>query len=401
MNSVRKNWIFFAVVVLLCMFAAIKVIWASVSKPNTPINLVLKEQNLDSPIDEFSVPLPLTYHASSSDSERKLLSLLHEILDGNMDAAQRTAVNLTAKYPNFQLAQIIKADIYNARIGKTSMLFSVDNSSGHPAYPHLADLRTELLRRINAIRVRPDFDTWPAELIDFNPNSPYAVVVDATKSRLYLLRKSIAPDGPPELVLDFFMSVGLAGIGKEFEGDNKTPLGVYRILQRRSSSELPIFFGTGALTLDYPNIVDRYLGRTGHGIWIHGSPPETMVRSPEASEGCVVLSNADMSALLDIEGIIGAPVIISESVSWLSSKAQSIRRSAALEYFQSWLKNSNFGELNSKQVGFQRWADRNGNDYLVATVLDFNGHDIMRFFFEYADNEFKLIRSIPRLSARS
>lgn len=336
----------------------------------------------------------------ASEPERKLFLAMQKIVDGDIQSANDIALELTTKYPNFQLAHIIKADINNARLGKGSLIFAT-NEQGEPAAPHLAHLRTELLRRVEAVRERPDGNSWPAQLIAFNPNSPYAMVVDASKSRLYLLRRSDTPGAAPELIHDFFMSVGKAGIGKEVEGDNKTPLGVYRVLQRRDSTELPVFYGSGALTLDYPNSVDRHLRKTGHGIWIHGSPPENMVRPPEASEGCVVLSNTDMSALLNLAGVIGAPVIISESISWVDAQTHALRQNELLGLLNSWLQSQALTGLTAETAGLQFWNEPSGKAYMAAAVVHENGTDVRRFFFELTGSGLDLIASIPRLPSRT
>ena len=50
---------------------------------------------------------------------------------------------------------------------------------------------------------------------------------------------------------------------------------MYHFTSVLSKSELPDFYGAGALPINYPNEWDRLNGRTGHGIWLHGTPADT------------------------------------------------------------------------------------------------------------------------------
>ena len=65
---------------------------------------------------------------------------------------------------------------------------------------------------------------------------------------------------------------------KEFEGDKKTPIGIYKVINRISSSKLPDFYGTGALPINYPNNFDKFSKRTGSGIWFLWCPKRNICR---------------------------------------------------------------------------------------------------------------------------
>jgi cyclophilin family peptidyl-prolyl cis-trans isomerase len=95
--------------------------------------------------------------------------------------------------------------------------------------------------------------------------------VDASRSRLYLFENT--PQGL-RLVADYYASVGKLGIEKSVEGDQRTPLGVYFITSRLDPATLRDFYGAGALPLNYPNPLDQLRGKTGSGIWLHGTPPD-------------------------------------------------------------------------------------------------------------------------------
>ena len=104
--------------------------------------------------------------------------------------------------------------------------------------------------------------------------------------------------GVPTLIKDFYVTIGKNGAGKYVEGDQKTPVGVYFVTDFISPEELPDLYGDGAFPIDYPNVWDQRHGRTGYGIWLHGTPSKIYSRPPEDSNGCVIVSNQDLNALL-------------------------------------------------------------------------------------------------------
>ena len=64
--------------------------------------------------------------------------------------------------------------------------------------------------------------------------------------------------------------------------------------QPRPRSRSRTFTASGALPINYPNLLDMQRGKTGSGIWLHGTPPSQFSRAPQASDGCVVLANPDL-----------------------------------------------------------------------------------------------------------
>jgi murein L,D-transpeptidase YafK len=137
-------------------------------------------------------------------------------------------------------------------------------------------------------------------------------------------------------VADFYVTIGKAGAGKQREGDNRTPVGIYAVTGFKSASELGDFYGSGAFTLSYPNEWDTRQGRNGHGIWIHGSPSDTYSRAPRASEGCVVLANDDLMRLGRYIQPGKTPVIIASQIEWLDQTALDARRNELATTLDQW-----------------------------------------------------------------
>lgn len=80
---------------------------------------------------------------------------------------------------------------------------------------------------------------------------------------------------------------------KRREGDLKTPVGIYNIVKKLS--KVDSFYGPMAFVTSYPNIYDKYQGKNGSGIWIHGLP--TTQERDEFTKGCIAIKNDNIECL--------------------------------------------------------------------------------------------------------
>ena len=161
----------------------------------------------------------------------------------------------------------------------------------------------------------------------------YAVVVDTGRSRLYVFQNV---GNRPQLVSDYYISIGKRGAEKAREGDQKTPIGAYHVTASLPRKKLTDFYGSGAFPINYPNEWDKRMGRNGHGIWLHGTPSDTYSRPPRSSDGCVVLANGDLDALADNLQIGKTPVLISERIEWVSHDQVASDRKEFLDSLERW-----------------------------------------------------------------
>ncbi len=135
----------------------------------------------------------------------------------------------------------------------------------------------------------------------------YCIIANKADRTLYLLSNS-DKKGTWKTIERFSILVGRNEGPKMTAGDNRTPEGTYFIIGRKESEELNAIYGPLAYMLNYPNEEDRKTGRTGQGIWIHGTREDT---TREATRGCVVLNNDDVLTLARYLQLgIGTPVII-------------------------------------------------------------------------------------------
>lgn len=271
---------------------------------------------------------PATY--SDSGPEPQLARILAEIEQNRLDAALQQTESLLKQYPNFRLAHLIKGDILLAR-GKPLATFG--NAQDAPE-EKLLDLREEAIARLKAYRNKPSDTAYvPRYLLQLQSDQKHAIVIDTQKARLYLYQND---NGRPRFVADYYISYGKLGADKKREGDKRTPTGVYHVTSSLSTKKLGDFYGSGAFPINYPNEWDKRQGRNGYGIWLHGTPSDTYSRPPKASDGCVVLSNTDLNALAKNLQIGLTPVIISNSIEWLSHDDWQKERTSLNKKIDEW-----------------------------------------------------------------
>lgn len=276
---------------------------------------------------------------------------------GDSAAALQRARELVRDVPNFQAAQLILADLMAARLPPTHRRQARQLLDDPAARDTVGELRGESMRRLQALRERPPHGAVPSQLLAVPPASRYALAVDVSRSRLYVFRNT--PQGLV-LVQDHYVSVGKAGAGKQLEGDARTPVGVYHVTSNLSPKGLRDFYGAGALPINYPNPYDRHVGRTGSGIWLHGTPPDQYARAPQATDGCVVLADEDLRQIVRFTDVGATSVVIAQRLDWLSP-ARVLERLAPLRHqILAWRDARAQGDLARWQALYQPGAIRAG-----------------------------------------
>lgn len=263
--------------------------------------------------------------------EAELATIFSEIEQLRLDNALILTEQLLKKYPNFKLAHLIKGDLLLARARPILTFGAAPNG---PA-DQLADLRAEAVARLKGYKEKPNANVVPRYLLQMQANQNYAIVVDTKKSRLYLYQND-GDNGRPRFIADYYFTQGKEGSNKAKEGDKRTPIGVYHVTSSLPKNKLPDFYGSGAFPINYPNEWDKRNGKTGHGIWLHGTPSDTFSRPPKASDGCVVLTNADLNDIAKSLQIGLTPVIISPEVEWLSLDDWQAERTALNKQIEEW-----------------------------------------------------------------
>ena len=284
-------------------------------------------------------------------AEARLLEVLRLTSQGKGREALAKAESLVRDHPNFQLAQLTLGDLHAARIRPIRQLGDVPGSIAGAipdAQSTLSDLRQESRQRIAAQKHRPPAGSIPTQFLELAPRYKHAIAVDASRSRLYLFQNT--PQGL-KLVADYYASVGKLGTEKVAEGDQRTPLGIYFITSRLDPATLRDFYGAGALPINYPNPLDQLRGKTGSGIWLHGTPSEQFSRAPLASDGCLVLANPDLERLLRTVEPRSTPVVIAKQLDWAQPHQIQAERKSFDQVLDEWRTAKSQGDLQ-KLLGF-------------------------------------------------
>ncbi len=282
--------------------------------------------------------------------ESVLVNVLENIRHGDIRAATEGIRLIVEAYPNYRLAQLIYADLLMAQ---SRPIREFGNFRSAP-YMQITALLDEARARWQHHRTSPAGGRIPASVIQLSPDQQYIVIVDMSAYRLYLYENI---DGMPRLVMDFYATIGKNGTRKYEEGDQKTPVGVYFVTGFIEPDKLPDLYGDGAFPIDYPNIWDRRHGRTGYGIWLHGTPSSTYSRPPRDSDGCVILSNGDLQLLAPyIQG--DTPVVLTEEIHWVDRDEWHGNQSQYAALVEQWKSD---------------WESRDAGRYLSHYSTSFSG----------------------------
>ena len=286
-------------------------------------------------------PIELRYETP----EKMLVKSLVEISEGKVDVALKTIDALIKQTPNFKLAYLIQGDLLLAH---AKQINGIGDETKGEKKEEVENLKNEAKVRIERYLNNLNLQNEPKIFAQLNDKDKYLFYVDAGSSRLYLYENI---DGKLSYKDDFYVSIGKNGFGKQYEGDKKTPVGVY-FTGKKIRESLSDFYGEAAYPLSYPNEIDIKNKRNGSGIWLHGTPKTTYNRAPLASDGCIVLSNPDLMKLSSVLDNNKIPIIIS---------FQSLKD---LESSNKNLAERKLSLINAIERWREKWEDQDTESYL-------------------------------------
>lgn len=179
-----------------------------------------------------------------------------------------------------------------------------------------------------------------------------------------------------QLDSDFSAFVGKKSGDKEREGDLKTPIGVYKLIQKLD--KVDSFYGPLAFVTSYPNTYDKIRGKNGSGIWVHGLPLNQ--ERDDYTKGCIAVNNNSLKHIEDQINVKDALVYIDQG-SYPEVKKETLI--TILSQLYSWRK---------------AWKENDTETYLSFYDLSFKRNDGLRLkkFKQYkkrifAKDEYKQI----------
>jgi murein L,D-transpeptidase YafK len=145
---------------------------------------------------------------------------------------------------------------------------------------------------------------------------------------------------------------------KQSEGDLKTPVGIYTLTQKLSNVDS--FYGPMAFVTSYPNLYDKYKGKNGHGIWIHGLPINQS--RDEYTKGCIAIDNDGLQCLEKNINLATTALLIFESKEVQTPSKETLAKIAAWLYKWrlDWKYNDFTSYLSHYSSDFKRW---DGKDF--------------------------------------
>ncbi len=362
----NKFWLKGLVAVSLLLSVSV-VIYASnfnqaetLTRHQTELNSRLQQQNLKMLLAQLDRRLK----QDEQDHEASLFKAMLYFKTGARQRALGEIEQLTARAPDFHLAYLVKGDMLMSRFGKVSDIgeSSLLQNMSEQQHLKLQQLRAEAEARLKAMVEIELGNKIPMQLLGLGSSINTAVLVEKKYNRLYVYART-SENEPPRLIRDYYVSTGKKRGNKHSRGDLRTPEGVYFVTSWIPDEKLPDKYGVGAFPVNYPNELDRKQGKTGHGIWLHGTDRAFYSRPPLDSEGCVVLPNIDLSGLKD-EIVPGkTPVIITEQANWLDRTEWQQQRNEIMAELEQWR---------------QDWESMDADKYLSHYSGDFwsKGHTL-------------------------
>jgi murein L,D-transpeptidase YafK len=171
-------------------------------------------------------------------------------------------------------------------------------------------------------------------------SSGYVIIVDKQYQKIYAFLKTNAFSK----VFEAPCSTGKNPGAKNISGDAKTPNGIFFVTKILRKPGPPETYGSLAFPLDYPTLADKRAGRNGYNIWIHGT---TKPLTPQQSNGCVVLSDSDLKRLTDLIYFNRTPVLIQESINWISQNQTTPSKDELERILFNWNKSFIDGDIKT------------------------------------------------------
>jgi len=256
-----------------------------------------------------------------------------------------------------------------------------------------------------------DDDYVPDVLLSYGGLTPYIIIVDKSTYTLYLLRQE---NGKRSVVDSFACKTGRNHGDKEREGDQRTPEGVYfftGIYERDDilklvGSDKAYLYGDRAFTTNFPNMIDRFQGKNGGGIWLHGTDRSFEEMSPNDTRGCVVTTNETIAALSEYISLYSTPMIIVDTLKMVSKHEIAETTDAILRQIEDWRKawagkmladysHHYAGGFHAQGMDREQWIARKKNIFNAYTI----DHITLENISVYRHNEGLIIQFMQNYAA--
>lgn len=175
----------------------------------------------------------------------------------------------------------------------------------------------------------------------------------------------------------FSCRFGYKGIKKEKQGDGKTPLGHYKVNDKRIKN-VDVKFGGRFIQLDYPNKFDTNAGKSGGNVGIHGGANDNTL-------GCIrVLDNlGDNNNTVAIKVVfnfvsVGTDVIITDNLPFSIGREGQILSSEVSKKWKNLISTRRkYSEISSGSVSTST-TEPTSNAKYIGIIDDEDGYANIR-----------------------
>lgn len=203
------------------------------------------------------------------------------------------------------------------------------------------------------VQSQENYQGIPSAFINLGASLPtYAMVVEKNLHRLNVFKN--LGNGNYVIVKSYLAITGKEQGDKKFRGDNRTPEGIYYIVDKKEGTSLAQKWGVSArkygpraFVLDYPNIFDKRQRKTGSGIWIHGVDSNDRMQRPFDTEGCVALKNEDVLDISQYVSEFQTPVVIVDEMQLMSHDSAQKEKNKVIKMIEFWRKSWENSDFNS------------------------------------------------------
>jgi len=204
------------------------------------------------------------------------------------------------------------------------------------------------------------------------------LVCDKAKSKLILYMQD--SNNTYKLQKEYGAYTGEIKGDKVKEGDLRTPVGVYNLVKK--IQKVDSFYGPMAFVTSYPNIYDKYKGKNGSGIWIHGLP--TLQKRDTYTKGCIAINNKNIECLnrhIDIKKTL---LIINENGIYEHFSKEQLSKvlSQLYAWRYSWIYNDIDSYLNFYDKNFIRFDGMNIKKFTKYKKRIFNKKEHKKIIFK-------------------
>lgn len=170
----------------------------------------------------------------------------------------------------------------------------------------------------------------------FSGDGEYVLLCEKERKIVYVFKKA---GGNLSLVKAYPCLIGANEQDKRKNGDLATPVGVYVFLRFIPGKSLADIYGYGAFVLNYPNFLDRRVGKDGTGIWLHGhSAAKSLGDEIVNTKGCIVVSNEAMKEMSEYLKPNGTAIAIVNKISFTKTEDQGALSKELTAFVDDWRK---------------------------------------------------------------